>query len=283
MKGPPGCPGGPLRCVRPVRYGHLLAGSRPSGPTRGQPDLRTAARRIGLGFAIVAALLLVAALATARRGDRSLWPPAPGAPATEVFVVSHGYHAGIIVPRAALAATASRQGLAALGTVAARFAGFDRLEIGWGDEGFYREVPTAQSLTVVLALRALFRPGNLSVLHVVGVGADARAAFPNSDLVRLDLGEAGFARLADKLDGSFARGEGGLPVDLGPGLYGTSLFFRANGAFHLFNVCNHWLAGLLDAAGVPTAPVPATLPYGLLLDLEWRSGLARLPAPPLKP
>jgi uncharacterized protein (TIGR02117 family) len=245
--------------------------------------LRTATRRIGLGLAFVAALLVVAALATARRGDGSLWPPAPGTPTTEVFVVSHGYHAGIIVPRAALAAAASRQGLAALGTLATRFAGFDRLEIGWGDEGFYREVPTARSLTVALALRALFRPGNPSVLHVVGVGADPRAAFPHSDFVRLDLGEAGFARLAGKLDASFARGEGGLPVDLGPGLYGTGLFFRANGAFHLFNVCNHWLAGLLDAAGVPTAPVPATLPYGLLLDLEWRSGLARLPAPAPKP
>jgi uncharacterized protein (TIGR02117 family) len=237
--------------------------------------LRTAIRRIGLGFAIVAALLVAAALATARWGDRSLWPPAPGAPTTEVFVVSHGYHAGIIVPRAALTAVASRERLAALGDVATRFASFDRLEIGWGDEGFYREVPTAQSLTVTLALRALFHPGNPSVLHVAGVGADPRAAFPHSDLVRLDLGDAGFARLAEKIDGSFARGEGGLPVDLGPGLYGTSLFFRANGTFHLFNVCNHWVAGLLDAAGVPTAPVPATLPYGLLLDLKWRSGLAK--------
>jgi len=245
--------------------------------------LRTATRRIGLGFAIVAALLIVAALATARRGDRSLWPPPAGTPTTEVFVVSHGYHAGMIVPRAALAEATSRRGLAALGTVAARFAGFDRLEIGWGDEGFYREVPTARSLTVALALRALFRPGNPSVLHVVGVSSDPRAAFPNSDLVRLDLGEAGFARLADTLDASFARGEGGLPVELGPGLYGTSLFFRANGAFHLFNVCNHWLADLLDAAGVPTAPVAATLPYGLLLDLNWRSGLQRLPAPAPNP
>jgi uncharacterized protein (TIGR02117 family) len=240
----------------------------------------TAARRIGLGLAIAAALLVVAALATARWGDRSLWPPAPGAPSTEVFVVSHGYHAGIVLPRAALADAASRGGLSALGYVAARFADFDRLEFGWGDEGFYREVPTAQSLTVALALRALFRPGNPSVLHVVGVGADPRAMFGNSELVRLDLGAAGFARLADRLDATFARGEGGvLPVELGRGLYGTSLFFRANGAFHLFNVCNHWLAGLLDAAGVPTAPVAATLPYGLLLDLEWRSGLARLSAP----
>jgi Protein of unknown function (DUF2459) len=83
------------------------------------------------------------------------------------------------------------------------------------------------------------------------------------------------------LDSSFARGKDNLmPEELGPGLYGTSLFFRANGAFHLFNVCNHWIARLLDAAGVPTAPVLATLPFGLLLDLRWRSSLVPLPPAP---
>jgi hypothetical protein len=134
---------------------------------------------------------------------------------------------------------------------------------------------------MALAIRALFRPGNPSVLHVVGVNGDPRAVFANSDLVRVHISDAGFARLTDMLDATFARRKGSfMPEELGPGLYGMSLFFRANGAFHLFNVCNHWIANLLAAAGVPTAPVLATLPFGLLLDLEWRSGLARLSPPP---
>jgi Protein of unknown function (DUF2459) len=138
-------------------------------------------------------------------------------------------------------------------------------------------------VTMALAIRALFRPGNLSVLHVVGVNGDPRAVFANSDLVRVNISDAGFARLTDMLDATFARAKGSfMPEELGAGLYGTSLFFRANGAFHLFNVCNHWIANLLAAAGVPTAPVLATLPFGLLLDLEWRSGLARLPPPPAR-
>jgi uncharacterized protein (TIGR02117 family) len=244
---------------------------------KGKLALRTAARRGGISLAIAALLFVVVTIATARWGDRNLWPPGPGAPTTELFVVSHGYHAGIIVPRAALVDQVSRRGLSALGYIATRFADFDRLEIGWGDEAFYREVSTAQSLTVALAMRALFRPGNPSVLHVVGVRNDPRAMFANSDLVRVDVGGAGFARLADMLDATFARSKGSFtPEELGPGLYGTSLFFRANGAFHVFNVCNHWIANLLDAAGMPTAPVLATLPFGLLLDLEWRSGLVRL-------
>ena len=135
---------------------------------------------------------------------------------------------------------------------------------------------------MALALRALFRPGNPSVLHVVGVKNDPRAMFANSEVVRVGLSDAGFARVADMLDSTFARRNGSLmPEELGPGVYGTSLFFRANGAFHLFNVCNHWIARVLAAAGIPTAPVLATLPFGLLLDLRWRSGL--VPLPPAAP
>lgn len=243
-----------------------------------------AARCVGLGLVIAALLFAALTIATARWGDSSLWPPAPGAPITEIYIVNHGYHAGIAVPRAALAEQASRQGLSALGYVATRFADFDWLEIGWGDEGFYRYVPTVESLTVALALRALFRLGNPSVLHVVGVKTDPRAMFANSELVPIGLSDAGFARVAALLDSTFARSNGSvMPQDLGPGLYGTSLFFRANGAFHLFNVCNHWIARVLDAAGIPTAPVLATLPFGLLLDLRWRSGLVPLPPAAQKP
>jgi uncharacterized protein (TIGR02117 family) len=243
---------------------------------------KTVARRIGIGLAITALLFVFITVVTARRGDSSLWPPAPGAPITEIVIVNHGYHAGIAVPRAALAEQASRRGLSALGYIATRFADFDWLEIGWGDAGFYRYVPTAESLTPELALRALFRPGNPSVLHVVGVKNDPRAMFANSDVVPIGLSDAGFARAADMLDSTFARDKGSLmPEELGPGLYGTGLFFRANGTFHLFNVCNHWIARVLDSAGIPTAPLLATLPFGLLLDLRWRSGL--VPSPPLAP
>nr|WP_244627004.1 DUF2459 domain-containing protein [Microvirga tunisiensis] len=47
----------------------------------------------------------------------------------------------------------------------------------------------------------------------------------------------------------------------------------------MFHVCNHWVADLLDAAGIRTTPGLAILPAGLLADLAWRSGLssARIP------
>ncbi len=240
--------------------------------------MRRLARRIGLGLLALLGLLLIATVLTARSGDPALWPPAPGNATVEIHVVSHGYHAGVAVLRTDVAEVASWQGKTALLAVTQQFAAYRWLEIGWGDEGFYRSVPDAASLTFALAVRALFRPGNASVVHVVGLNNPPRMAFPHSDIVRIELSQDGFERLLGRLDASFARsGEGASPVDLGPGLYGPSRFFRAVDAFHIFNVCNHWVARLLSDAGLPTAPVLATLPPGLLLDLQWRSGLATLP------
>jgi uncharacterized protein (TIGR02117 family) len=237
-------------------------------------------RWIGLGIAgALMALILVLILATvltARSADPALWPPAAGEPRIEIFVVSHGYHSGLVLPRETMAEAASQRGHLSLGAVSQRFSGYRLVEIGWGDESFYRNVPDVASLTFGLAVRALFRPGNPSVVHVVGLPGLPREVFPRADIVRVELSGGGFARMLDALEASFDKAGGAPPEPLGLGLYGPSLFYRGIEAFHVFNVCNHWVARLLSAAGVPTAPVLATLPRGLLLDLRWRAGLAAL-------
>src|SRR5687767_5592519 len=69
------------------------------------------ARRCAFALLIAAGLFVAAVIVTTRWGNRALWPPHPGAPTTEIFVVSHGYHAGIVVPRRAVAEQASRRAL----------------------------------------------------------------------------------------------------------------------------------------------------------------------------
>src|SRR5262249_24328045 len=128
-----------------------------SAPSQRRP-LRMLGRRLALGILIAIGAFVIAVLATARWGDKRLWPPAPGSPTAEVFVASHGYHAGIVLPRRAIAEVAERQGLVAIGQMTARFADFEWLEVGWGEERFYRKVPTIDALTVRLAARALLRP-----------------------------------------------------------------------------------------------------------------------------
>jgi uncharacterized protein (TIGR02117 family) len=240
--------------------------------------MRPIARVILLGVAATIALVAILAILTARPGDAKLWPAASGATSTEIFVVSHGYHAGLVLPTAKVASLASREGQGALIAVTQRFASFPFIEIGWGDQGFYTEVPDAKSLTVAHAVRALFLPGNPSVLHVVGLADHPHKIFASSDTVPVPLEEEGFARMMRMMEKSFARtGEPPAPQVMGPGLYGPSAFYRAVDNFHLFNVCNHWVARQLSAAGLATAPVVATLPSGLLLDLKWRSGLSPMP------
>ena len=240
--------------------------------------MRCVARGFALGVVATIALVAILTIVTARPGDAKLWPPSAGAASTEIFVVSHGYHAGLALPTAQVANVAGREGHDALIAVTQRFAPFPFIEIGWGDQGFYTEVPDAASLTIAHALRALFVPGNSSVLHVVGLPDHPRKVFRSSDIVSVPLGEDGFAHMIRTMDASFARtGAPPAPQVLGQGLYGPSRFYRAVENFHLFNVCNHWVARQLSAAGIATAPVAATLPAGLLLDLKWRSGLSPMP------
>lgn len=231
-------------------------------------------RAFGRGVKGLAALLLLfMALVglTARPGDPKLFPA--GGEGIDIVLVSNGYHAGLALPRQALADLAGESGLAALMAVTTRFQHYSWLEIGWGDDAFYRSTPTTDSIPWGLAFQALAGLGDGTVLHVVGFQDTPERTFALSETVRIRLSPEGFARLAAAIDRSFASGDHRQPIVLGQGLYGPSLFFKATGRFHLLRVCNHWVADLLDAAGVPTTPGIALLPAGLITDLKWRSGL----------
>ena len=229
--------------------------------------------RLGLAVASLLVALILAVILTAQPGDPTLYPP-KDADAQLIHLVSHGWHSGVVLPREAL--TGEGTG-AALRNIATRFRDYERIEFGWGEARFYRATPTVSDVDWGLALKALFAPGgNPGVVQVVGLPEDVRAAFPHSEIVPVRVSKAGLARLVARLDASF-RLQDGQPVEGGPGLYGPSLFYEGEGRFSWRNVCNHWTAGLLNAAGVPVAPMLATYPSGLILDLEWRSGLKPLP------
>ena len=230
---------------------------------------------IGLGIGLLALLwiLVIATIGTMRYADPMLWPPRADARSVEIYVVSNGYHTGVAIPRGTLAEFASGRGYPALLALTQRFNQFPWLEIGWGDEEFYRKVPTVGDLTLPIALRALFSPGNKSVLHVVGLPDDPVRTFPSAEMVAIPLSRNGFDQLLAKLDATFVPPQGGALPDAGPGLYGPSLFYPAVGNFSLLRVCNHWIGDLLNAAGLPTTPVVDTFSSGLLLDLRWRAGL----------
>jgi uncharacterized protein (TIGR02117 family) len=157
-----------------------------------------------------------------------------------IYVVSHGWHTGIVVRTADVAPGAWPE--------ADDFAHAEYLEVGWGDRDYYQAHDPGFLDAVAAAFVA--KPG---VLHIVGFRGDVRRTFPASDIVALHVSPQGLARLVAHLRASYERDANGQAVRLGPGLYGDSRFYGSVERFHLFNTCNVWTAAALRAAGLPIA------------------------------
>jgi uncharacterized protein (TIGR02117 family) len=225
------------------------------------------------GAGALVALVVGLAVVTAGHGDARLYPPTGGADTVPVFVVDHGYHAGLIVGMDDLGAAALELGDPALIALHARLSAYRWVELGWGDGEFYRFAPALSDVTVAMAFGALTGAHDGSVLHVVGLERDPATSFPGSDVQTLRLSRQGFRNLLDGVAATFALDETAQPVVLGPGLYGPSLFYRATGRYSLVNTCNHWLGRLLASAGLKVSPLPAATSAGLLAELRWRNAM----------
>jgi uncharacterized protein (TIGR02117 family) len=205
--------------------------------------------------------------------DPALYPPARPE-RIAVTVIDHGWHTGLALRPDDLNGAAVRLALPApeaaerLRWLATRFPGEDWIEIGWGDAGFYQVTPGVADIDPWLAFRALAWP-TPSVLQIVPGRGPVREAYPNSDLVDLDLSTAGFDRMAAALAASVPP-DGQRPP-LGASLYGWGAFFPAVPSYHLFRTCNVWTSALLRAAGVPSSAMPSIYSGGLMAELRWRA------------
>ncbi|MEM1161570.1 MAG: DUF2459 domain-containing protein [Pseudomonadota bacterium] len=211
-------------------------------------------------------------------GDPKIFP-AKGNP-HPVWVLDHGWHSGIVIGQAELRAAAfriSREDPAAgerLRWLTTRFPAGEWLEIGWGDADFYRATPTLGDVDPILGLKALVAPTD-SAMHVVPGWGPPSETFPGSPNVQMPLSTAGFDRLALKLAESIPEP---APLgQIGPSLYGTGAFYPAKPDYHAFRTCNHWISGLLRAAGVPSSPIPGTFSWTLQAELRLRFHGINLP------
>jgi uncharacterized protein (TIGR02117 family) len=207
----------------------------------------TAARHRGRPrLAIAAALLVLAAGAVYATWPTPMpgrFPPAPGAADNHlIWVVSHGWHTGLVIDRGA-----ARGVLVALDEA---FPDARYLEIGWGDEGFYTTPDDA--ITAGLALEAMFSSRG-SVLHVVGLPMLPAAAFPRAQIQALVVSDAGFRAMLAAIGESFRRDPAGHGIALRRGIYGDSQFFMALGRYSLLFTCNSWTARMLRETGCPIA------------------------------
>ena len=184
------------------------------------------------------------------------WQYFPESPSDEIniYVVSHGWHTGIVIPGNLLGEE--------LGFLNGYFDDSPYYEIGWGDKGFYQ----AKAVTAKIAIKALFWPTQ-SVMHVVSVPVSPELYFPQSDVLKIKLSRQGFNYLKQAVTASFKQ-EKEQVIKIGSGLYGRSWFFEAEGEFHLSNTCNTWTARILEVAGLPVATFLTVTSGGVMRQIS---------------
>lgn len=158
-----------------------------------------------------------------------------------VYVVRHGWHAGVAVPRAEIPDERW--------PVLDDFEGSAFLEVGWGDDRYFPN----RDPGIGLLVRAGLWPTS-SVLHVVPISGHATETFPQNTIVRVPVGPKELDALTTFIAESFERDEAGEVEAVAPGYHSGSRFYSSRLRYHVFNNCNHWAAAALEAAGCDTSP-----------------------------
>ncbi|TCL09287.1 uncharacterized protein (TIGR02117 family) [Shimia isoporae] len=179
---------------------------------------------------------------------------------TPIWVFDHGYHAGLVIARSSLSKFEGARSQVWL----AQFPEADWFEFGWGDTGFYFEVPAYENVTLAIGAKALLWPSD-SVMHISTGSGTPFAVFSHSDGVEIPVTDDALVQML-----AFIESGAATDVPLGPGLYGVSRFYQGRGAYHLFQTCNSWVSQALRAGDVRSAPGPSVLSAGLLWDLKRR-------------
>jgi len=192
-------------------------------------------------------------------GDPALFPVS--GPGIEVHVLDNGFHTDLAVPRALLE---SRPG--PLAEAARGLPPGDWILIGWGDARFYvDQSPISDRLPD--AVRAFLRPGNASVIMLDTVQRDPTELVPTDRRRSLRLSAAGFAAMAAHIEASLAL-EDGHPRIAAARAGDDARFFASHEHFWIGYLCNHWNAGVLNAAGLPVRPLRAITSGEVLATVE---------------
>lgn len=169
-------------------------------------------------------------------------PEADAIRSHKVYVVSHGWHAGLVIP--------GREVNQVVSELVSRFGDVAFYELGWGDKGFYR----SQAITAGLTLQAMFWSEG-AVIHVVAVPDSPLNYFAGEDIIDTCLTNNELATLKTFLANSFQRDTAGHAISLSEGIYGNSQFYDGVGRYYFFNTCNKWTAKALRSAGLDIAPM----------------------------
>lgn len=229
-------------------------------------------RQVAGTIRMAAAALLLPAIGYAAAGfvggaipRNAGWRPA--ARGIAVTIESNGIHTGFVLPKVAAGPgwrvdwrdLARPQDLAD-----PRYAGFDHIAIGWGEEAFLLDTPDWASIRPGVLLRAALG-SDATLLHVEHVPAPTRFG---DDERRLVLRPEEYRHLAAFIRASVRPGGRHYR-----GYDRDDAFYEAGGHYSGVRTCNSWTGEALAAAGVRVGwwtPFPTTV-------LGWFQSAARNP------
>lgn len=159
---------------------------------------------------------------------------ADASPTDTLFVVTHGWHPGIVIPMP----LGEPLLLGELEGIDARY-----VDVGWGDGGYYPN--PAPGLWTLLRAAIIPTP---SVVQIVAVRGEVTAFAPRAEIVAIPLPDSLKPDLMEYVLGEIHL-EDGTAVDEGESLYGRGRFFRATRRYHVFNNSNQWAARALTIVG----------------------------------
>jgi uncharacterized protein (TIGR02117 family) len=137
------------------------------------------------------------------------------------------------------------------------------LEFGWGDKGFYMEVPTWDEFSWEIALKALFLPGP-AVMHVNYLNQHPSIYTTHR---RITISRGTYLKLINAIKGHFKQRDEKPIILISKGYTDSDNFYEAYGSFSILKTCNVWTSDVLGEVGLKR-PLWSPTKYGLNLIWE---------------
>lgn len=168
-----------------------------------------------------------------------------------IYVKSNGFHTDIILKTADLQEPIKNKLQQTL-TVYTAF--------GWGDKGFYIEIPTWNDLTFEIAFNAMFLKSE-TAMHVTPFG------HIGSNWKEVKISKEQLNNLQSYIHSSFqTENDKYMKIDF-QGYTPTDAFYEANGSYNLFKTCNVWTNQAMKKTDVKTG-IWSPADWGILRHLE---------------
>ncbi|PWN05408.1 DUF2459 domain-containing protein [Rhodohalobacter mucosus] len=171
---------------------------------------------------------------------KDLYPDDESMRPVTVYIVSHGWHAGIVTESSNIESFIPEH---------TEMPGAKYLMFEWGDGRYFPHEDPGFWLLV----RAALWPTK-SVIQVVGMDVPPVRYFSRSRVVKIQVTEEGMDKLGKFIQQRFRRNADGEVIMAADGLYRNSTFFEATGRYHLPKTSNTWTARALRQTGYPITP-----------------------------